>query len=614
MALEDGLKGIEDATTELGFNTDAIKEKLQSFVLDLGKINFKDLNAQEKAQALQAAFSGQLNTAVSGALNSIIDPIKAGYLDAVQKTGEEYITTLVRVANEHEAVRTQLAMFGQTVGDFVQSNALVEAAGGLAKFQGAMSVFTKNFFSSEEQHRMQELQLKMALFQQNVALPANKAAFRQLVLETQQRIISLQARIEIAKADILAEKGTAEARVMAAKMKMHAEQSMANAGIQSANIQINAHNRVIRSAQEGGKAIVGFGRSMFNAVKAATSGVGSADIQGTETGTIDVSSITSGYIRGLESQLSKAQSLYGTLMSNMGTFASYYNDAESIATNAREKAEEARRKAEEARKKSLANIDSFNNMFLTKQQLLEKQAKSVGTHIATTVNGLKSIFTTLKGGVGGLTDAELAFLKANKEYIDAKKEEAKAKRREQIDLINTEISLRNKLNDTIRNMQESVYDSFETLLGKDVPELINNLRNDIADKKWGKIAGDFTAYANELKDTSTSKEAYLRGIISANALVQKVPVQNDMELLDTNLAIEANTFEIAKLQEISLGLERDKLKSTESSNKLDRNIELLEELIALQKEANAKNAEGIEIQKEAARDAMAAEIRARSAV
>lgn len=343
MALEDGMKGIETATRELGINTNLVEKNLQNFVLDMGKINFKGLNAKEKAQALQAAFSGQLNTAVSSAVSSAVSPLKAGYIEAFQKTGEEYITTLIRVANEYEAAQTQLKVFGQAVDDFVQSNALIEAAGGLKKFQDAMTTFKSNFFTSEEQHGMQRLQLETALSNENFGMPASKEAFKKLVLNTQQKIIDLQTKAETKKNN-----------------------------------------------------------------------------------------------KDLTNQLDRAKSLYGTLMSNMGEFASYY------------------KAVEDAKSKSLANIGSFNTMFEIKEQVLKKQADSVGGHIATTIGGLKSVFNDLKGGVGGLTDAELAFLKANKEYIDATEKQLKT-------ISSTTQQNFNSLIDSFSSSKESAHALADTL-------------------------------------------------------------------------------------------------------------------------------------------------------
>ena len=225
---------------------------------------------------------------------------------------------------------------------------------------------------------------------------------------------------------------------------------------------------------------------------------------------------------------------------------------------------------------------------------------------------LEGLYSTLMNNMGSFASYYGDSSSAVSSATSAEEERVNTLR-EQIDLINKEIEYRNKLNKSIEDMQTSVYNSFNKLLGRDIPKIVDNMYSAINNKDYSKVPELFNEYASNLQDSAKSKEEYLRGIISVNADIQRIPHQEQMSLLDANLATEANTREIARIQRIAAGLQKDTLKSNEKENKLDRNIELLEELIELQKEANAQNTEALEIQKEVQRDSVAAEYRARYA-
>jgi len=76
----------------------------------------------------------------------------------------------------------------------------------------------------------------------------------------------------------------------------------------------------------------------------------------------------------------------------------------------------------EAMAKSRENIKSFEDSFKTDKQLLQDKASALGVGgIANSKDELMSLFASLKGGLGGLTDAELDFLNANKDYLESTK-------------------------------------------------------------------------------------------------------------------------------------------------------------------------------------------------
>jgi tape measure domain-containing protein len=72
----------------------------------------------------------------------------------------------------------------------------------------------------------------------------------------------------------------------------------------------------------------------------------------------------------------------------------------------------------EAMTSSRENINAWEDSFKDSSELLSEMAVSLGIGIATTESELMSLFNSLKGGLGGLTDAELDFLESNKSFID----------------------------------------------------------------------------------------------------------------------------------------------------------------------------------------------------
>ena len=333
-AFGEGIKSVMEAVEIIGFDAGDIQGKIDAYVLDLGKLNFKDLSAEEQSQALSNAMSEQLDSAFSQAISSIASPENVAALESMAHAGENYTETLVRAAVNHEAVRIQLEMFGQTATNFVGSNVLVQAAGGLEQFKNAMSIFTQNFFTGEEQKEMMQLQLQMALQTHNIVLPASKAQFKALVLETQQKILTLKANIQSMKAELVAKGAGLKANLSLVKAGEQAKVALTKAGVSA---QVDSNNFLIGSAQEAGKASVGFGKSIHSAIEAMVTGAGEAVVEGAqvaaEGGDVDWGAITSPAIAAMEAELASLEGLYGTLMSNMSTFASHYNDAGSAVNS-----------------------------------------------------------------------------------------------------------------------------------------------------------------------------------------------------------------------------------------------------------------------------------------
>lgn len=139
--------GIREAGIALGLPTDAFAEKLDAFVVDIGKISFKDMKADEIEKALQAVFSK---------LGDDMAQFAVGGLEQFQQVGEGYMETLVRIAQGYQSVDVVIQSMGMTFGaigvdSIAARQRLLDLSGGLEKFVQNSEQFLKDFFTEQEQ-------------------------------------------------------------------------------------------------------------------------------------------------------------------------------------------------------------------------------------------------------------------------------------------------------------------------------------------------------------------------------------------------------------------------------------------------------------------------------
>lgn len=137
---------IVSAADSLGLGGDAFANRLNSFVVNLGKISLKDLKGDEIQKALEAAFSK---------LGDDMAKFGVGGLEKYQKVGEGYLETLARVANNYMQVTDVLAVLGKSfsttgLGAVKLSEHLIEVAGGIDKLTSGTGFFVQNFLTEAE--------------------------------------------------------------------------------------------------------------------------------------------------------------------------------------------------------------------------------------------------------------------------------------------------------------------------------------------------------------------------------------------------------------------------------------------------------------------------------
>jgi hypothetical protein len=137
---------IRSAADVLGLGGEAFNAKLNTFVVDLGKISLKDLSGEEQQKALETAFSK---------LGDDMAKFGVAGLQQYQAVGEGYLETLVRVTNDFMQVSDVLAVLGKSfnttgLGAVALSESLIAAAGGLDKLTSGTGYFVENFFTEAE--------------------------------------------------------------------------------------------------------------------------------------------------------------------------------------------------------------------------------------------------------------------------------------------------------------------------------------------------------------------------------------------------------------------------------------------------------------------------------
>lgn len=145
--LIDGMYGtMVEASKVLGIGGDAFTRKLQSFVIDIGKISLKDMKGEDIQKALEAVFSKLGDDMAKFAITG---------LDKFQKVGEGYLETVVRIVNDLMQVKDVFAVLDKTfaltgVAAVNVSEGLIAAAGSIEKLTEGTKYFVDNFLTEAE--------------------------------------------------------------------------------------------------------------------------------------------------------------------------------------------------------------------------------------------------------------------------------------------------------------------------------------------------------------------------------------------------------------------------------------------------------------------------------
>lgn len=172
------LKSFNDAILAaagpLGAATSDIQNKLNSFVVNIGKIDLKGLTGDQIQEKLTAIFGAAADNMANAAFPGIAQ---------FQKAGEGAFETLVRVSSTVEAVTTALDQLGtsaQNLGIGAKLG-LADQFDTIGDFTSAVSDYFQAYYSQAEQAAAKTAQFAKVFASLGLAMPDTLAGFRALV-------------------------------------------------------------------------------------------------------------------------------------------------------------------------------------------------------------------------------------------------------------------------------------------------------------------------------------------------------------------------------------------------------------------------------------------------
>tara|TARA_R110000782_G_scaffold270373_1_gene370635 strand:+ start:427 stop:4260 length:3834 start_codon:yes stop_codon:yes gene_type:complete len=164
---------ISVAAGPLGLSLDEVQARLDSFVVNIGKIDLKGLTGQQIQEKLAAVFGAAADNLARYAI--------AG-LDQFQQVGEGYFETLIRVASSVEAVTSAMTMLGRSTNlTIAASMDLVELFGSVSDMTSATGEYFGLYYTGTEQAAARTAQMTRVLTSMGLAMPDSIAGFRALV-------------------------------------------------------------------------------------------------------------------------------------------------------------------------------------------------------------------------------------------------------------------------------------------------------------------------------------------------------------------------------------------------------------------------------------------------
>ena len=264
------LRGFSDAIAAaagpLGVATSDIEKRLNGFVIDIGKIDTRNLTGTELQEKLTAVFGAAADRMAAAAFPGF---------EKFQQAGEGMFETLVRVASTVETVTglfDQLGIAGGGIGIEAQL-ALVEQFDSLEDLTSATQSYFETFYTREEQAQAKLAQFTSAFDHMGITLPNTLAGFRALVeaqdlttaagretyamlLQVAPAFADLQLALNGARtaADILAERQDLERKLLELQGDTAALRELELAQLDVSNRALQQQIWAIEDAQEAAKA------------------------------------------------------------------------------------------------------------------------------------------------------------------------------------------------------------------------------------------------------------------------------------------------------------------------------------------------------------------------
>lgn len=257
---------IAAAAGPLGVATSEVQRRLNSFVVNIGKIDLQGLTGEQIQEKLTAVFGAAADRMANAAF-----PGMARF----QKVGEGLFETIVRVASTVEAVTNAMGMLGGSV-----QNLSIDAKMGLAELFDSVSALTnaagayfERFYTQEEQVAARTVQLQRVFTSLGITMPDTLAAFRALVegqnlnteagrsmyatlLQLAPAFADLQQSMNGARsaADILSERQDLERKLLEVQGDTVALRALDLAKLDASNRALQEQIWALQDAQEAAKA------------------------------------------------------------------------------------------------------------------------------------------------------------------------------------------------------------------------------------------------------------------------------------------------------------------------------------------------------------------------
>lgn len=158
-----------------------VANSLNTFMIDLPRLSFKDLSGDEIQKELEAVFSQQ---------SDLIAQWLAPSMKEYQQIGEGLYDTLIRVSQEQAVFNAALEQSGLALSRFGDvsaeaqiaiSQSIIELSGGIESFKESTNTYFSEFFSEQEQFDFLASQLATQFENLGQRVPANEAQFKALV-------------------------------------------------------------------------------------------------------------------------------------------------------------------------------------------------------------------------------------------------------------------------------------------------------------------------------------------------------------------------------------------------------------------------------------------------
>jgi len=172
---------VADSLDVLGFDNTKFNEAIKKQVVELGKINFKDMKPEEQAKALKGAIGEMLGKATIGALKQFADPKNIKALYDFQTASESITDTISRLAVDFQGINVKLADFRHGLENFQLTEYLAKASGGLENFNNLINSFENNYYDDNERLAMQLKSVYRGFKDLNITIPHSKDEMRHLI-------------------------------------------------------------------------------------------------------------------------------------------------------------------------------------------------------------------------------------------------------------------------------------------------------------------------------------------------------------------------------------------------------------------------------------------------